>query len=667
MRKLMRSGTILTTASVAVLSMVAVCAHAATTRTWPGASPCNTTLQACITASASGDTVQVQSNATIDESLTVDKPFSLVAATGYRPVLAAGRDITSSPSPGAVDWSLLIDGFTLLQGNVAVRAVSGNGNVTLRRLDVTAIDGSFTGSSAIGIENFSTGSLTYMVERNRVRVNDSIGLHVIEVTCDHAGPFQGSVRDNRIESLSTATTDLGIFISGTGASAPAVLVYSNQMSGNLDNGMWFWVAGQSNLVFTSNVLRSTASSSVGVHPILSSGVSNTLNAYVFNNTIAGFEQGLETNGAVAGRISGNVFAYDSAIAIHQQGSTMTEDHSLFFGGPAPTLGTGSMVADPKFRHGLDDMRLTTGSPAIDAADSVALATLLANAVVPEIDGDGLRRFKGAANLVDIGAFEFGDGALVEFATAGNAGVIDSALLNGNSAALPQALQDSTPDTYMAPAIDPGFTGLNYASNHFGVIDESDGTAAAAGSAYNVFVPAAGNGAFLHASSVGNVFGATTQLDNAYVNGHPERIVLATHRSAPQFDHPTGVGYETGFWFIQQMDAVSDFPAGVDFHIYAQDPSLNAFVWTAPAAAASTALDHPLLNGEPCGRVYVTNHEQNTHPFGVEFVQGRWTIVNLDGGTMPANAQFNVVVDEAATQLCRYDHIFHNGVDGVVTG
>jgi hypothetical protein len=121
----------------------------------------------------------------------------------------------------------------------------------------------------------------------------------------------------------------------------------------------------------------------------------------------------------------------------------------------------------------------------------------------------------------------------------------------------------------------------------------------------------------------------------------------------------------GTWFITELDAAVDFPAGIEFHIYAQDPSLNAFAWLAAAAATSTAIDHPLLNDEPCGRVYVSNGggNSNPHPIGIEYVQNRWTIVNLDGGTMPAGAQFNVVVDEAAIVFCRYDHIFHNGLDG----
>jgi hypothetical protein len=31
--------------------------------------------------------------------------------------------------------------------------------------------------------------------------------------------------------------------------------------------------------------------------------------------------------------------------------------------------------------------------------------------------------------------------------------------------------------------------------------------------------------------------------------------------------------------------------------------------------------------------------------------------------MPQGAEFQVVVDEAATQFCRYDHLYHNGFDG----
>ena len=120
----------------------------------------------------------------------------------------------------------------------------------------------------------------------------------------------------------------------------------------------------------------------------------------------------------------------------------------------------------------------------------------------------------------------------------------------------------------------------------------------------------------------------------------------------------------GAWFIVELDeAGPQFPDGVTFEVYAQDPSVNAFVWSAPGTAPSTAIDHLLLNGEPCGRVYVTDGNLDTHAIGVRYVPPSWTIFNLDGSDIPAGAQFEVVVDEAATQFCRYDHIFHTGTDG----
>jgi hypothetical protein len=67
----------------------------ATVRLWPGTSPCDTTLQACIDRSANDDTVQIQSNGPIDENLNVNKTLSLVAAAGFRPAFDVGFGITA--------------------------------------------------------------------------------------------------------------------------------------------------------------------------------------------------------------------------------------------------------------------------------------------------------------------------------------------------------------------------------------------------------------------------------------------------------------------------------------------------------------------------------------------------------------------------------------------
>jgi hypothetical protein len=142
-------------------------------------------------------------------------------------------------------------------------------------------------------------------------------------------------------------------------------------------------------------------------------------------------------------------------------------------------------------------------------------------------------------------------------------------------------------------------------------------------------------------------------------------VLATHRASPLFDHPFGLVYFAGNWFIQQLDAQTgdpDFPDGLTFHVYAQDPSLNAFSLSAPASGPSLAIHHPLLDGEPCGRVYASSGNLDPHAFGVRYTGGLWRIFNVDGAAIPASAPFYVVVDEAATQFCRYDHVFPDGYE-----
>jgi len=640
----------------------------ATLRTWPGATPCDGTLNACITAAAADDVVEIATNGPIDENVQVNKPLSLVAAAGFRPVLAAGKGIAAYYGPGAgIGWSMTFDGIRFADGGIGVRAYSGDANVTLRNLDVYATTPAYVGA-AIGIDNFGPGHVTFEIAGNRVRLNDTVSVAAIAVGSSSGSIFEGSVHDNRLESTSTIP-DPAIQLLGTGASAPRILVHSNQASGRFSVGVILWPGGPSSAVVADNAFSTTATGFIDGIELAYAGSAGEFDASVFNNTVVKFNQGILVNGQIGGRIANNIFAYGGGQGVKRQNSTIPEDHNIFFanGIAQGTLGSGSVVADPKFRRGTDDLRLSAGSPAIDNADSAALQSLLGDAGLAQIDADGLRRFKGASSLADIGAFEFGDAGIVIDATAANAGVVDSPLLNGAGAALPQLVQNHNPDTYVATATDPGMTALAYANDHFGVIDEADGSAPLPGSAYNVFAPGVGNGALLHISdSSENVFGFTTRIADAFTDEHPERIVLATHRAPPLFDHPYGVVYAFGSWFIQQLDAQSgdaDFASGVAFHVYAQDRSLDAFVVTAPATANSVAILHPLLDGEPCGRVYAGNGNLDPHPLGVRYDGGHWTIVNLDGADIPQGADFHVVIDEAATQFCRYDHIFHDGVEG----
>jgi hypothetical protein len=616
---------------------------------------------------ASSDTIDVGA-----ARLLVTKPISLVAAPGFRPSLAAGQTISARYDPGAgVDWSVTIDGFTIPDGAVSVAANSGNATVTLRNLVVTTRAAVSGISSGISAYNDGSGSLQFEISGNLVHValSDITQPPGVYVQDSLDGAISGAIHDNRI--LGDGLQGIaGIAVRASQTSSARV--YANQISGNISFGLQM-TANATNVAFSgvavSNAIRCTGRQGFAV--TAPGATSGTSTAQIFNNTIVDCQTGINVSSGTAlnGRIANNLIVDNGlSMSIPQAAqATLSNDHNLLFGNGADgfTADATTIRSNPLLLRGRNDPRLGAGSPAIDAADSAALRTLLAGNALPEIDADGLRRFKGGSSAADIGAFESGDHALVEFADAASGGVIDAASLNAQDNAVPQLVQDSTPDTYAAAATDAGLVALDYASNEFGIVDDVDGSAPTAGSAYNLFVPAAGAGAILHTSSAGNVTGFATKIDNAYTNSRPDRIVLATHRrGATAFDHPYGAVFVTGFWYIVQTDAVEGdtFPAGLDFHVYAQDPSLNAFSWTVPAATTATAIDHPLLNGEPCGRLYVTSGDSNPHPFKVGYASGRWTIENTVNVAIPAGASFNVVVDEHAIEFCRFDHIFHDGLD-----
>src|SRR5688500_1505419 len=71
-----------------LLVTVAVSPVSAGTITWSGpASPCGSTLQACINGAAAGDIVEVATNVPINEDITINKSLELTAAPGFTPVI----------------------------------------------------------------------------------------------------------------------------------------------------------------------------------------------------------------------------------------------------------------------------------------------------------------------------------------------------------------------------------------------------------------------------------------------------------------------------------------------------------------------------------------------------------------------------------------------------
>ena len=76
---------------------------------WPGAAPCNTTLQACVDATPEGGTVSIATDTPIAENINLyNRSISLVAAAGRKPNFASGNwiSVTAAPIHGNQDVTL---------------------------------------------------------------------------------------------------------------------------------------------------------------------------------------------------------------------------------------------------------------------------------------------------------------------------------------------------------------------------------------------------------------------------------------------------------------------------------------------------------------------------------------------------------------------------------
>lgn len=642
-------------AACLLLFLFAFDAFAATTWRWPDAASCNDTLQACLDAAANGDTVLVATNGTVDVAngqLTISKPLRLLAASGYRPTIS-GASIYLGYDPGSTaSWSAKIDGFRITGGGVAISGLGGTPSIDLEHLDIARNQ-----YAAIAYFGSSVGANRLTIANSRLQ-SSGAAQEAIEY-------FEGrdatiSIHDNRLVHTQTSF-NYGIYVYPSGTST--LSIYSNQIVGSCTEGVF--VYPQTDNVATKMYLVSNFIDCEGGIGDIDDVAppSGTSDAQVFNNTLIGSGTGfiLSNANTPTGRLTNNVLA-DNTYCYAAVGPGFTNDHNLITGtcgqSGAMIPGPGTVNADPQFLHGKANARLSATSPAIGAGNSADLRSLLASAGIPEIDADGSRRFKGIGNVVDMGAFELGDVGIVA-----QTPTLDDPALNHNPNVQPILMQNGAPDG-VPIFYSPQLTGIAFDGTRYNLVG---GDGAAAAGAYNAFAPAAGDGSFAYMSTSADIIDFQTHIDNSYINGHPNRLVMATLREPPPFNHPFSTVYLFGAWFVLQTDASGSdppFPTGVSFDIYAQDASFTMFDWIASGGEGNFAsIHHPLLDAEPCARVYATGADA-LYPYPtVVTYDGLWNIAGQSGDTIPAGTTFHIFIDEAATDECRYDHIFRDGFDG----
>ena len=127
-------------------------AHAAIQ--WPGAPPCDGTLQACVTAAAVGETIEVSASTPIAESITIEKSLTLVGNGFPSPPHIAAGNYVMALSPATGDHQIRIENFIVDDGWIGI-AHGGTGT-----LDVEVVGNSLysTGYEAIRVWTGTGGS-----------------------------------------------------------------------------------------------------------------------------------------------------------------------------------------------------------------------------------------------------------------------------------------------------------------------------------------------------------------------------------------------------------------------------------------------------------------------------------------------------------------------------
>ncbi len=108
----------------------------AATRSYPGATPCNTTLQACITGATSGDRIEIANATQIAEDLTISKSLTLTSAAGVTGFIGGElvpqtdanlHEITINEAAGGATTTVVISALKLT-ANINLTFATGAGH-----------------------------------------------------------------------------------------------------------------------------------------------------------------------------------------------------------------------------------------------------------------------------------------------------------------------------------------------------------------------------------------------------------------------------------------------------------------------------------------------------------------------------------------------------------
>lgn len=684
-----------------LLGLLAWPAAAQVTRTWPGAAPCNTTLQACINGSAAGDIVLIATNAEIDENISLNKSLHLRAAPNRVARFAQGRRIegTLLAGSGPVQWT--VEGLHLRQGSIYLRYAGAAGG-SMRVLNSHLVDSVSNVEGALVLLNAGTGVLDVEVSNNRVEIEGGNGVFLssagqttgrIAFNHIHGGTEATSIAHRAVNVLLHSGLDHDFSVVNNRAEWRQQALLGAAMQFRIDSPVGAG-GGTPQLRWLGNAVVCSTKGAPGQHEqaglaLISATSSGNHILRAVNNTVIGCGRGIYLNhGGLGGNWTGTVINnliahnYFNVLFNNMDPAGFTISHTLSFANGSNTLpasATNTVTADPRlFSRRLP--RLTEGSPAINAGNAVLAQVLFAAAGAGQVDADGRRRTIGAGtNAIDIGAFEYGD-------------VMRQPRADGSFA--PTGIPDPATRVQASKVFNPGGAavanphpiGLLHLSGQWFV--ENITGSMPANAAFNVFAPGpqgAFGASYLHTVTLANSPSpGLTNLGNSYLNGRSfnQAIVLATpaRQAVP---HPTGhinVGFgcapettSANCWSITSEQTPAQEMLGAGFHVYVQDPSPNAFIHRGTEAARFTAFASHHILGDDMGRCarpvvtprYALFMPSVAQPVDLEsrMVNGRrvWGLYG-DSSNFLVGQEFSVFVDAADYERCAFPELFADGFE-----
>ena len=386
----------------------------AATLTYPGAAPCNTTLQACVTGAAAGDTIEIAQNALIAESVDIDKSLTIQPAAGFSPqvqflftaVTTVSKDVTvrgmaggfgvrAILAPGGGNLSITVDGNAFTAGTFSGVTVGDNGAAGtygalytyISNNHITVPDpGGFGCTSGISVVNTASQVQAFVVGNSIVAVNQYQCGGIEAVVGGRGGGGEVLIERNEIRG---SDFDWGIVLRHFGANEgdPTTPLY-----GTIANNL---VVGQ----------NGNTGAPAGI-VLLGDGYGAQLHGTVVNNTVASGRIGMlvsartDLGATLQATIANNIVALNSQtdISIDNALAQVSNDHNLVSSvGDGFVPGVGTRVGNPRFVNPAGgDYHLLSDSMAIDAGRDSALDP----SFTTDLDG-AARRF----GTIDMGAYE----------------------------------------------------------------------------------------------------------------------------------------------------------------------------------------------------------------------------------------------------------------------